>query len=302
MMWARRGLVVAVVVAVAGGAALVISDMLGPIASGRSAASLRASDFDGAAAYALVRRELSFGTRPAGSLALRRLAIVLREMLPDGQFEPIPGSPRLRNIVSVVPGHQPAIVVGAHYDTMSVPGFLGANNGAAATAIVVELARELARTRRPAHAPEIRFVLFDGEEPPHGYPETYEDFYDVALRGSRGDAAAQARTTRAMILLDYVGNRDLVLPREATSTPWLWRLVRDAAFRARTVAVFPRKIGAGVIDDHTPYLRAGVPAVDLIDWSYPGHDPRADTLSAISKDALSNVGATIFVLLRNWSG
>jgi Zn-dependent M28 family amino/carboxypeptidase len=189
------------------------------------------------------------------------------------------------------------VIVGAHYDTLATPkGFVGANNGAAGTAIVLELARVLARMHRPADAPPIRFVLYDGEEPP-GLPENDPDFYHHGLRGSRADARAQAGTTRAMILLDYVGGRGLRLPREGSSTPSLWAQLRAAAEAVGAGAVFPDRRGATILDDHTPYLRAGVPAVDLIDWSYPGHSLR-DGLDRMSERSLDAVGETVLELVR----
>jgi glutaminyl-peptide cyclotransferase len=129
----------------------------------------------------------SGGQGPAGSPQLRRLALRLRTMLPQGDFEPVPGDRRLRTI----PGRRPAFVIAAHYDTLVAPkGFVGANNGAAGTAIVVQLARDIGELRRPPNAPELRFVLFDGEEPPQGLPEGTTDFY------GRG-CADPARTSRA---------------------------------------------------------------------------------------------------------
>ena len=57
-------------------------------------------------------------------------------------------------------------MLAAHYDTKDLPGFVGANDGAGGTAAVLEIARALRRAKRPAGAPPIRFVLFDGEESP----------------------------------------------------------------------------------------------------------------------------------------
>ncbi len=262
--------------------------------------AVSAKGFDAHQAYLLTRQEVAFGTRPAGSPQLRALAVKLRGLLPHGHFESIPGWPRLRNIVATLPGSQGTIIVGAHYDTISAPGFVGANNGAAGSAIVVELARALARTKRPPGAPAIRFVLYDGEEPPAGYPESSGNFYSVGLRGSRADATVHARDTRAMVLLDYVGNRNLSLPREASSTPVLWGRIRAAAASVGAARVFPPWAETKITDDHTPYLRAGVPAVDMIDWAYPGHSAHADTIAAISPKALAAVGETVLQLLRSW--
>src|SRR5215208_1701375 len=74
--------------------------------------------FDTARAWSLVRRQLSYGQRPAGSPQLRSLATRLRPLLPSARFEPLPREPGLRNVVGTIPGRRPGIVVGAHYDTL----------------------------------------------------------------------------------------------------------------------------------------------------------------------------------------
>jgi hypothetical protein len=246
----------------------------------------------------LIHQQVLYGQRPAGSPQLRRLAEVLRAKLPRGTFEAIPGDPDLRNVVGTIPGRKPAIVLGAHYDTLVKPeGFVGANNGAAGTAIVIEAARALSKLERPRSAPEVKFVLFDGEEPAAGLPEEQTDFYSTGLRGSRAYVAAHPGKTRAMFLLDYVANKGLRLPREGTSDAALWAKVRAAAARVGKGAFFPDEIGAAITDDHTPFQRAGVPAVDFIDWSYDGHtlNDGEDKLSRQSADA---VGETVVELLR----
>jgi hypothetical protein len=252
--------------------------------------------FDSGRAWALVRDQLEYGQRPAGSPQLRSLARELRPLLPGGHFEAVPGDSRLRNVVGTLPGRRPGIVIGAHYDTLAEPkGFVGANNGAAGTAIVVEAARALAARRRAPGAPEIRFVLFDGEEPAGGAPADAEDFYNRGLRGSRAYVAAHPGRTAAMVLLDYVGNKGLRLPRERTSTPSLWAKLRAAARAVGAQAVFPAQVGPSITDDHTPFLRQGVPAIDLIDWSYPGHDV-SDSLDKLSRRSMASVGETVVEL------
>ena len=136
---------------------------------GQPAAATRVNRFDANRAWDLIELQLTYGQRPAGSPQLRRLAPKLRDRLPGGHFEAVPGEPGLRNVVGTIPGRRPGIVIGAHYDTLVKPeGFIGANNGAAGSAIVVELGRALARLKRPANAREVRLVLFDGEEPTAG--------------------------------------------------------------------------------------------------------------------------------------
>jgi glutaminyl-peptide cyclotransferase len=266
--------------------------LTGPAACG--SASPR---FDQQRAWDLVKLQVAAGQRPAGSPQLRALAVKLRDRMPGGRFVPIPGQPGLRNVIARLPGRRPGIVVGAHYDTLVKPaGFVGANNGAAGSAIVVELSRELARLKRPKGAREVTFVLFDGEEPPGGLPEDDPDFANSGLRGSRAYVKANPGRTSQMILLDYVGNRGLRLPREGTSDEQLWSRLRSAAKAVGKQSVFPAGTGTSIIDDHTPFLQAGVPAIDLIDWSYPGHTLQ-DGLDKLSVNAIDAVGESVLELV-----
>src|ERR1700754_1515324 len=157
---------------------------------GGAESSTQVDRFDANRAWALIERQVAVGQRPAGSRQLRALAVGLRPLLPNARFEAVPGEPGLRNVVGTLPGRKPGIVVGAHYDTLVKPkGFVGANNGAAGTAVVIEVARALQSLRPPENAREVRFVLFDGEEPAAGTPEESDNFYREGLRGSRAYVA-----------------------------------------------------------------------------------------------------------------
>jgi glutaminyl-peptide cyclotransferase len=214
-------------------------------------------------------------------------------MLPEGRFERVPGEPGLRNVVGTLAGTKPGIVIGAHYDTLVKPkGFVGANNGAAGTAIVVGVARALARADVAAGSRQVRFVLFDGEEPAAGLPEESTDFYHSGLRGSRAYVKAHPGETAAMVLLDYVGNKGLRLPREGTSNIELWSRLRSSARHVGAGRYFPDHSGQDIVDDHTPFLRSGVSAIDLIDWRYHGHD-LSDGLDKLSPASIDAVGESV---------
>lgn len=276
--------------------------VLGTGCGGSGAEQQDVDRFDSGRAWRLVRKQVEHGQRPAGSPQLRSLARELRPLLPRGRFEDIPGERGLRNIVGTLPGRQPGIVIGAHYDTLVKPkGFVGANNGAAGTAVVVEAARALAAESARSAGREIRFVLFDGEEPAAGLPEETVDFYNAGLRGSRAYVERHPGRTAQMVLLDYVGNKGLRLPREGSSTPELWEELRDAARDVGADWAFPDGIGQTIVDDHTPFLNTGASAVDLIDWTYPGHDLR-DSLRRLSPRSLDAVGETVVELALRLSG
>jgi glutaminyl-peptide cyclotransferase len=251
--------------------------------------------FDAGRAFAHLRAQVALGPRPAGSAASRALAERLAGELPNGRLEPLPGG--LANVVGHLPGRGRAVLVGAHYDTKDLPGFVGANDGAAGTAVVVELGRALRRGRRACDR-EIRLVLFDGEES----PRASTDFFRDGLRGSKPYAAAHAARLRAAVIVDFVGDRRLSIPRERGSNPALWARLRAAAARVGAAGVFPPRSRAEILDDHTPFRLAGVPAIDLIDFAYPHFHRPSDTLDKVSPRSLGLVGETLVVLLRELAG
>jgi hypothetical protein len=73
--------------------------------------------------------------------------------------------------------------------------------------------------------------------------------------------------------------------------------VRAAAKEVGVGDVFPPRDQVAIYDDHTPFLRAGIPAVDLIDFSYRYADGLKDTIDKLSVDSLDAVGETVFALV-----
>lgn len=264
-------------------------------AAGAPSRSIAPPRFDAAAAMHWLDLQLAYGPRPAGSRALRALALRLRAGMPRARFQPF--GRRLRNIVAVVPGRNPGrvVVVGAHYDTKDLPGYVGANNGAAGTAVVLQLARSL----RPGElAATVVFILFDGEESPGGVSRTPAQFLATGLRGSKV-AARRYRHATAMVLLDFVGQRHLRLLRDRNSNPALWARLRAAATAIGTATTFPPG-GApyGVLDDDIPFAREGVPSIDLTDMHYRCWFRACDDRAQISRRSLRTVGETVLELLH----
>jgi hypothetical protein len=267
--------------------------LVASLAAGVSAASAprpRVDRFDEQAAFAFLKRQVALGPRPAGSPASRRLAALLKESIPRGRYQAVPGG--LRNVIGTVPGRNPRrlVVVGAHYDTKDLPGFVGANDAASGTAVV----RQLARTIKPRTVrPTLIFIFFDGEESPPGS----EDFERDGLRGSKVAARAFSHA-EAMVLLDFVGEKNLSVTREGYSNRRLWARLRSAAQRVGAGRTFPPRTGSYVSDDHIPFQQAGVPSIDLIDFDFPCWHRRCDDLSVVSARSLDAVGETMIEFLR----
>jgi glutaminyl-peptide cyclotransferase len=261
------------------------------IGLGSDCQTARVDRFDENSAWRHLVHQVELGPRPSGSPASRRLAAELQTAIPRGSFQRVPGG--LRNVIATVPGRNPrrVVVIGAHYDTKDLPGFLGANDNASGVAVV----RQLARTIRPRKLrPTIAFVFFDGEETPRDVPDA-----QILSRGLRGSkvAAQSYRQAEAMILIDLVGDPKLRVRRDRRANPELWRRLRAAATRAGTTRNFPSQPQVEVLDDHVPFARAGVRTLPLVDLDFRCWHKECDDLGAVSRASLDAVGETVLELL-----
>ena len=238
----------------------------------------------------MLEYQVKLGPRPAGSATSRKLAAYIKARLPRGRYENLPGG--LRNVVGEIPGKGKPILLAAHYDTKALDGFVGANDGAGGTAALLELARVLQKTKRPANAPPIRFIAFDGEEATDD-----DDFYGTGLRGSKAYARKNASKLREVVLMDFVADKDLSIPREESSDEEMWADLRAAASHVGASRAFPDETQGTVLDDHTPFVRAGVPSIDLIDFTFDCWHETCDDLSAVSKRSLDMSGETVLEFL-----
>ena len=149
------------------------------------------------------------------------------------------------------------------------------------------------KTKRSKNAPPIRFVAFDGEEATDD-----SDFYGTGLRGSKPYAAKHAKQIRELILLDFVADKDLAIPREASSDEEMWADLVSAANKVGVSEIFPEREQGVVQDDHTPFVRRGVPSIDLIDFDFPCWHETCDDLTAVSKSSLNKSGEAVLEFLR----
>lgn len=261
----------------------------GDCESGAEGCTAPPDRFQEARAFADVETMVDFGPRPSGSPANARQARFLAGELERAGVEDVTIGAPYANVTGVIPGREDGyVVIGAHHDTKGgVPGFVGANDGASGTAVVLELARTLPN---PIPGPGIAIALFDAEEARGNRP-----FEEDGTRGSRdyvatAEAGGEPRAgipaldeIRAMVLFDMVGDCDLQIPRELASDPGLYGAFADAAGGA------PFEGTAGtILDDHVPFLEAGIPAVDFIDFTFGGSQPPGPYWHT-SEDALDKV-------------
>ena len=270
---------------------------------------------NGQRALAEVENFVRIRPRDSGTEGARKAAEYLAMRLESLDIEPVidaftdktpKGDVEFRNVWGVIPGKSDELVIlASHYDTKAgiAEDFVGANDSGSSTGLLLELARILRESSRPG--PEIVIVFFDGEECMQEYDE------DDGLHGSRYLAKSLIENlrfsrVRAMILLDMIGDKDLNVTIPRNSTPKLVSM----AFAAAKAEGARRKFGLydskwGILDDHVPFLRGGMPAIDLIDFEF-GSKPGAndywhtseDTLDKLSAESLELVGRVIVRMLN----
>lgn len=168
----------------------------------------------------------------------------------------------------------------------------GANDGASGVAVLLELARTI-KAHPVAKNLGIRFLLVDGEDLGPDSDEMYLGAIAYSKsEGPRGDYG---------ILLDMIGDKDLRVPMEQSSTALVPRLQKAIYDHAKTVDIqvaraFPSVVGDNIEDDHLPLIKAGLPTVDLIDFDYADWHKTTDSPDKCSAYSLGLVGR----LLESW--
>jgi glutaminyl-peptide cyclotransferase len=304
------------VAAVAGCGAKADGDGAAPVstaaASTQQAGAERAGDeappaeqtggFDGKRAFAHVARQVGFGPRPSGSAAIGQLQEYIQSELTsygckvdvDSFSADTPaGRLPMKNIVAKIPGDRPGIIILAtHYDTKRIENFVGADDGASSTGVMLEMARLLCPKRGNY---TVWITFFDGEEAVNFNWKDPDNRYGSKQMAAKMAMSGEIKKIKAFLLADIVGTRPLRFKREADSTKWLVDLVWGVADKLGYNNVFLKE-SSGATDDHDSFLNRNVPALDVIDFeAYPGGNlyywhTTQDTLDKISPKSLAITG------------
>ena len=260
--------------------------------------------FNGDRAFDYLLDQMSFGPRWPGSPGhvevgdyivseLEKLGWSVEEQL--FEIQGIEG----RNIIGRMnEGKGEVIIVGAHYDTRKIADrspstdlpVPGAVDGASGVAVLLELAGSLDLDKVDR---EIWLVFFDLEDNGSGGIPGYD-----WIIGSTYMAENLSIVPEAMVLVDMVGDADQQLYFEGNSDAelqgQLWAIAAELGFADQ----FIPELKYTMLDDHVPFARAGIPAVDIIDFDYPYYHTVEDTADKANKESLMRVGRTIEVWLE----
>ncbi|NIS81496.1 MAG: M28 family peptidase [Anaerolineales bacterium] len=266
--------------------------------------SKRVLNFDGDNALQLVEQQMSFGPRNPGSQGHEEVGEWIQHTLSMAGWEVEVQEfeyrgVELRNFIaknrtqlSLAP-----ILLGTHYDTRPraerdienpaahVPG---ANDGASGVAVLLELARVI--------DPEsldfpVWLVFFDAED--SGDVEGWD-----WIVGSTYFVDQLQVIPQAVVIVDMVGDEKLELYYERNSDgplqEQIWTIAKELGYTS-----FINEPKFALIDDHTPFILAGIPAIDIIDFDYPYWHTTKDTLDKVSADSLEAVGRTLYTWLTS---
>ncbi len=260
--------------------------------------------FDGERAFADVAHQVSLGPRPVGSEAHAQTVAWIVESLGIAGWEAevqeleMNGHP-IRNIIATRGNDSGGewIVLGAHYDTRLHADqdadperleelVMGANDGASGVAVLLELARVLPKDLDK----RVWLVFFDAED--NGRIEGWD-----WILGSTAFVAALDEHPDLAVVVDMIGDADLQVYYEIFSDQAIreeiWKTAENLGYQDS----FIQEEKYTILDDHKPFLDAGIPAVDIIDFDYPYWHTTEDTLDKVSPQSLKIIGDTLLTWL-----
>jgi glutaminyl-peptide cyclotransferase len=273
-------------------------------------------EFDGASAFRYIEMQVGFGPRVPGTEAHRRMGDWLDSLLRQRADTVIVQSWNhitagrdtlaLRNFIARFnPAAEKRVLLLAHWDSRptsdsprsrdSTKAVVGANDGGSGVALLLGVADVLKRAP-PSAGVDLLFV--DGEDYGH-----FTDAPTDVLIGSRYYGTHQAPGPKPLyaVLFDLIADKDLQLYQEGNSlvgAPEVVELVWSTAKELGYGGYFISSPRHTLIDDHLELQKAGIRAVDVVDFDYPAWHTTEDTIDKVSAASLQIVGDVAIALIR----
>jgi len=265
--------------------------------------------FDADQAYTFLTEQCDLGPRNPGSEAIMLVRDYIKNNLEqcgaevktqDFSVDDSTTTYYGTNIVgSFYPRNPKRLLIGAHYDTRPWADkdkdeknhdkpIMGANDGASGVAVLLELASILADNQPKQYGVDL--VFFDLEDiGKYNDSESWSNGAQYYAKNMLTDKPEY------VIVVDMIGDDDLHIPMEYYSyhsAPELLKKLVDFA-EARGFDQFSRQVGQPIVDDHLPFLKEGLKAIDFIDFDYTYWHTMYDTPDKCSPKSLKAVGQTL---------
>lgn len=265
--------------------------------------------FNAERAMQYVKEIVALGPRPIGSANHKKVEDYITshlkgDVVEDDAFtaDTLEGKFPVRNIIAKFPGTKDGvIVIASHYDTnypLRNTSFVGANDGAATSALLLEFANQLRGKQREGYS--VWLLWTDAEEAMKTWSDT-DSVYGTRHLAQKWKQDGTAKQIKAFLLADMIGDADLDIDRDTHSTPWLESVVYEAATRAGYQSHFFARTNT-IEDDHLPFMNIGVPCADIIDINYGYnnvfHHTVQDTVDKLSTKSLDISGTVILETVR----
>jgi glutaminyl-peptide cyclotransferase len=276
----------------------------------------RPREFDGTGAFEYIKTQVGFGPRIPNTPAHTRMAGWLDSLLRQRADSVVVQSwnhvtargdtLKMQNFIARFrPGAEKRLLFLAHWDSRPVSDsprsrdstqpVLGANDGGSGVALLLGVADVLKRSP-PTIGVDLLFV--DGED----YGDFTKDSADVLI-GSRYYGAHQLPGARPLyaVLYDLIADKDLQIYQEGNSlvgAPEVVDLVWDSAKDLGYSGYFIASPRHTLIDDHLELQKAGIRAIDVVDFDYPSWHTPDDTIDKVSAASLQVVGDVAVDLVR----
>jgi glutaminyl-peptide cyclotransferase len=257
--------------------------------------------FEGERALTLTREFVATGPRWVGSPGHAKAQAFLErqfakdDLVKDTFTASTPVGPlTMTNYIVKFPGTKDGIIVlASHYDTnypLKDTGYVGANDGGSSTGLLLQMANSFRGRKLDGYS--VWLVFFDGEEAIKGWTDE-DSTYGSKHLAAKWQADGTLKRIKAFLLADMIGDKDLDVVQDASSTRWLLDLLGQAAAKYGDQSFFFQTREA-VGDDHTPFVQKGVPSADIIDFNYGyqnafWHTPQ-DTMDKLSAQSLTIIG------------
>jgi Peptidase family M28 len=263
-------------------------------------------DFDSERSLAAAQAILGFGNRIAGSEALDKVRGYLKNNLVTAGWEvteqpfteQAPGGQEIRfsSLISRyqrVPLVKPFYLVAAHFDSLNL-GFAvdpGATDGAANTAVLLEIAHALSLD--PRLAAHVELLFLDGHMPFHQISPNDglfgSRFYTQLSQFNRNTDAASAA-----VVLEHLGGSGSPLGYAPNSDAGLVDQFRTSA---QSLKINLETGKRPLLLDHVPFQNTGTPAIALLDLDASYLNTADDDTTRLNRDALAQAGELVLYFL-----
>jgi hypothetical protein len=272
---------------------------------------------DGKRAMGYLKAICNLGPRMSGTPAMKKQQALIRKHFEDlgfdvraqnfdgKQISQPKAVPMTNLIVSFFPNRNRRIILCSHYDTRPIADqepderkwrepFLSANDGGSGVALLMELAHGMKEL--PVKV-GVDFVFFDGEE------FVFQPRGDVYFIGSKHFAQTWKQDKErcdyaGAVLLDMIAGKGARFPVEDNSLnhdEGSGRLCRDLWHIADKLQcnAFLQELGDRVQDDHIQLQAVGIPAVDIIDFSYKHWHRLSDVPANCAPEGMEQVARVL---------